>query len=806
MNEVKAQPGRRSSVARNSVIMTLGFVLTSGFLFLNDLSVIEVFGPAVHGQVTLALSVAIFGAMLCDLGLASKAGVRTIAALRGRGSTGELGAAVGRLLVTLIVTGLLAAAAVNLASPVLAAWLAVEPFALRQASIWLFAGAGVRAAAMVFIGFERMLYVAVLGALAEGARFVWTLLCGLLLLDERYLYLGWSATWLASMLASMACVAVMGAGLGVRIAWWPYRLREAGREAVRGLAYLPPLLTNQALPPLMFLLVGLTLAWRGTPGDEANARLSVLKLCFSLALVLRIVSQAMATSLFPVVARQGVDTVSPHLRRTLGHTVRVLALGAVGALGGFIALGPWALAWWDARQGTALYAEGLPTLLLLTAAVAIDSYRVQVDQLLMGTRYVGVVVVGELVKTALLIVLIPLGAWWAAGAWTTEAGAACAVLVTVTVIAGCRGGVGPAGDGGGGRDGVAARRALGRAAGGGGHRDVVMVENPNRPAGAAIVSPRIVVIDGHTLNPGDLDFSPLAALGELVVHERTASADVLPRLEGAEAVLTNKVPFDAARFAALPALRYVGVTATGYNIIDTDAAAAHGVTVTNVPSYGTDSVAQHTAALMLELARHMAAHARAVDEGRWVHSADWCLPVAPVVELSGKTLGLIGCGAIGGAVAKIAAAMGMRIIAHTRSGQAQGDGFEIESVALDTLFAESDVISLHCPLTEQTRHVVDAARLEQIKPTAFLINTSRGPLIDRDALAAALRGERIAGAALDVLDDEPPPADDPLLGAPNCVITGHVAWWAREARQRLLDQTVSNLRAWLDGEPINVVG
>jgi len=443
MNEVKAQPGRRSSVARNSVIMTLGFVLTSGFLFLNDLAVIEVFGPAAHGQVTLALSVAIFGAMLCDLGLASKAGVRTIAAMRGRGGTGGLGAAVGRLLVTLIVTGLLAAAAVNLVSPVLAAWLAVEPFALRQASIWLFAGAGVRAAAMVFIGFERMLYVAVLGALAEGARFAWTLLCGLLALDERYLYLGWSATWLASMLASMACVAVMCAGHGVRIAWWPLRLREAVREAVRGLAYLPPLLTNQALPPVLFLLVGLTLEQRGTPGDEATARLSVLKLCFSLALVLRIVSQAMATSLFPVVARQNVDTFSPALSRTLGNTVRVLALGAVGALGLFIALGPTALAWWDARQGTALYAAGLPTLLLLTAAVACDSYRVQVDQLLMGTRFVGVVVLGELVKMALLIVLIPAGVLLAASAgWTAgmpEAGAAAAVLLAVASVAAWRG-------------------------------------------------------------------------------------------------------------------------------------------------------------------------------------------------------------------------------------------------------------------------------------------------------------------------------------------------------------------------------
>ncbi len=441
---MQAQPGKHASVARNSVVMTLGFVLTSGFLFINDLAVIEVFGPVVHGQVTLALSVAIFGAMLCDLGLASKAGVRTIAALRGHANDQELGAAVGRLMVTLMVVGLLAAVLLSVASPMLAGWLGAEPFALRQAAIWLFAGAGVRACAMVFIGFERMMYVAVLGALAEGARFGWTLLCGLLALDERYLYLGWSATWLASMLGSMACVAVMLAAGGVRIAWWPYRIGAAIGEVRRGVSYLPPILTNQALPPVLFLLMGLTLQWHGTPGDEATARLSVLKLCFSLALVLRIVSQAMATSLFPVVARRSAggaadQPLDPALRRTLGSTVRVLALCAVVALGGFIALGPLGLAWWDARQGTTLYLTGLPTLLLLTAAVAIDSYRVQVDQLLMGTRFIGVVVVGEGVKMLLLLGLIPLGVLVGVEAWTADLGAAAAVLVVVAAIALWRG-------------------------------------------------------------------------------------------------------------------------------------------------------------------------------------------------------------------------------------------------------------------------------------------------------------------------------------------------------------------------------
>lgn len=446
MSQTSLKPGASSSVARNSVVMMAGFFVTSGFLFLTDLAVIDVFGPAGHGRVTLALSVAIIGALLCDLGLASKAGVRTIAALRGEGAVVELGHTVGRLMVTLLACGLAAAVVVSAAAPLLASLLHVDAFALRQASIWLFSGAGVRACAMVFIGMERMIYVAVLGSLAEGARFGWTLVCGLLSLDERYLYLGWSATWLASMLVSIGCVAVMLGAMRVRIAWWPYHAGRALREVGRGLAYLPPMLTNQALPPLLFLLVGLSLQWMRISADDATARLSVLKLCFSLALVLRIVSQAMATSLFPVVARQSAGaggspsdgpTLDPALLRMLGGTVRVLALCAVGAMGLFIAIGPWGLAWWDARQGTVLYAHGLPTLLLLTAAVAIDSYRVQVDQLLMGTRHVGTVVVGELTKTALLLPMIPLGVWLVTD--RADVGAAAALLMLVLVIAAWRG-------------------------------------------------------------------------------------------------------------------------------------------------------------------------------------------------------------------------------------------------------------------------------------------------------------------------------------------------------------------------------
>lgn len=321
------------------------------------------------------------------------------------------------------------------------------------------------------------------------------------------------------------------------------------------------------------------------------------------------------------------------------------------------------------------------------------------------------------------------------------------------------------------------------------------------------MSARIVVIDGHTLNPGDLSWDDLAALADLAVHDRTPPDQVNDRLADADAVFTNKVPFDAARFAALPRLKYVGVTATGYNVIDTAAAREHGVTVTNVPNYGTQAVAQHTIALVLELANQTSAHARAVAQGGWSSGDDWCLPVAPTVELAGKTLGLVGLGRIGLAVARIGGALGMRIIAHTPTRRPidPSEGVAVEYVDLDTLFAQADVVSLHCPLTPQSERMVNAARLASMKPSAFVVNTSRGPLIDPVALAAALRDGVIAGAAVDVLDTEPPPADDPLLSAPRCVVTGHVAWYAREARQRLMDQAVANYRAFRDGELINVV-
>jgi glycerate dehydrogenase len=319
--------------------------------------------------------------------------------------------------------------------------------------------------------------------------------------------------------------------------------------------------------------------------------------------------------------------------------------------------------------------------------------------------------------------------------------------------------------------------------------------------------PRIVVLDGHTLNPGDLDWSPLSALGTLEVHDRTAAQDIVARAAGAACVLTNKTPLSRTTIEALPALRYVGVLATGYNIVDVAAAAERGIPVTNVPLYGTDTVAQHTAALLLELTRGISVHDRAVKAGDWSRCADWCFARTPIFELTHRTLGLVGTGRIALTFARIAAAMGMRLVAHNPRwpGPDRLGGLDIEPRSLDDLFREADVVSLHCPLTADNRHLVNRSRLALMKPHALLINTSRGLLVDNDALASALHEGRIGGAALDVLDVEPPPADNPLLAAPNCVITPHIAWYAIEARRRLLETAAANLAAYLGGRIVNRV-
>ena len=315
-------------------------------------------------------------------------------------------------------------------------------------------------------------------------------------------------------------------------------------------------------------------------------------------------------------------------------------------------------------------------------------------------------------------------------------------------------------------------------------------------------SPSIVVLDGHTLNPGDLDWSPLAALGRLTVHERTAAAEVRARAEGAGLLLTNKSALTRELIGVLPELLYIGVLATGYNVVDTAAAAARGIPVTNVPGYGTAAVAQHVFALLLELTQQTGLHSESVRAGDWSRGADWCYWHTPLVELSGLTMGIVGMGSIGQAVAEIARAFGMKVIAVTRTARTVAGA---ECVSVEELFRRADVVSLHCPLTPETNGMVNAARLAAMKPSAFLINTGRGPLVVEPDLAEALRAGRIAGAALDVLSTEPPAADNPLLSAPRCLITPHLAWAARASRQRLMDAVVENVRAFLAGTPVHVV-
>jgi len=314
---------------------------------------------------------------------------------------------------------------------------------------------------------------------------------------------------------------------------------------------------------------------------------------------------------------------------------------------------------------------------------------------------------------------------------------------------------------------------------------------------------KIVVLDGSTLNPGDLSWEPLEALGTCAIYDRTKKEEILSRAAGAEILLTNKTLLTCPIIKALPSLRYIGVLATGYNIVDHIAAAEAGVVLTNVPAYSTMSVAQMVFAHLLNLTHSMGHHTQAVRDGRWSSCPDFSFADAPLIELAGKTLGIVGPGRIGTAVAKIGMAFGMDVIAYSRSGRAPLP--EIRAVSLDDVFAMSDVVTLHCPLTPETKHMVNAERLAMMKATAYIINTSRGPVIDELALAEALNGGMIAGAGLDVLSVEPPPADNPLLKARNCHITPHFAWASTAARKRLMDEVVENVRAFIAGKPRNVV-
>jgi len=315
---------------------------------------------------------------------------------------------------------------------------------------------------------------------------------------------------------------------------------------------------------------------------------------------------------------------------------------------------------------------------------------------------------------------------------------------------------------------------------------------------------KIVVLDGHTLNPGDLSWEGLEALGETAIYDRTPEDQVVARAQGAQVVLVNKVSLSRETLDQLPDLRFIGVLATGYNIVDVEAAAERGIPVCNVPTYGTQSVAQMAFAHILNLTQHVAHHAETVKAGRWAESDDWCYWDYPLIELMGLTLGVVGYGRIGRQSAAIGRALGMRVIAHDAYVEDSGDP-DIAMVGLETLLRESDVVTLHCPLTPETENLMNAERLALMKPTAFLVNTSRGPLVDEPALAQALNEGRIAGAGLDVLGVEPALPDNPLLTAKNCYITPHIAWATASARRRLMGTAVENVRAFTQGRLQNVV-
>jgi len=315
----------------------------------------------------------------------------------------------------------------------------------------------------------------------------------------------------------------------------------------------------------------------------------------------------------------------------------------------------------------------------------------------------------------------------------------------------------------------------------------------------------IVILDGYTLNPGDQDWAPVNALGKVTVYDRSSPEQIIERAIDADAVLVNKVVLNESILSQLPKLKYIGVCATGYNNIDIDSTNKHKIVVTNVKAYGPASVAQHTFALLLALVNHIELHSQSVLNGDWSASADFCYWKTPLVELAGKTIGLIGLGDIGSQVAKIALAFGMKVIAYRKNPE-QTQNQEIQMVSLEALFKQSDVISLHCPLTEETKHLINREKLSWMKPTSYLLNTGRGPLINEDNLAKALKDKIIAGAGLDVLSAEPPAVNNPLLSAPNCVITPHVAWASYEARKRLLQMAADNLAAFIKGDVLNVVG
>lgn len=312
---------------------------------------------------------------------------------------------------------------------------------------------------------------------------------------------------------------------------------------------------------------------------------------------------------------------------------------------------------------------------------------------------------------------------------------------------------------------------------------------------------KICILDGYSLNPGDLDWSPVERLGDVTLFDRTPADKIVERAADADIVLTNKVPFSADTLRQLPRLRFICVLATGYNIIDTEAAARQGVVVANIPAYSTMSVAQMAFAQILNITNHVASYAREVADGKWTNCPDFCFWDSALTELAGKTMGIVGLGNTGMATARIAVAMGMKVVAMTsKSADTLPEG--ITPAPLDDVLASADVVSLHCPLTPSTRHLINAASIAKMKPSAILINTGRGPLVDEQAVADALNGGRLAAFGADVLSQEPPRGDNPLLSARNCFLTPHIAWATIEARTRLMSTATENVRQFIAGEPV----
>lgn len=319
---------------------------------------------------------------------------------------------------------------------------------------------------------------------------------------------------------------------------------------------------------------------------------------------------------------------------------------------------------------------------------------------------------------------------------------------------------------------------------------------------------KITVLDGYTLNPGDLTWDALREVGELTVFDRTEFTDekIISNIGASEIIFTNKTPLTRAILSKVPSVKYIGVLATGYNVVDIAAASEHGIIVTNIPAYSTMSVAQLTFALLLELCHHTGSHSDAVFRGEWTRSIDFCLWKYPLTELDGKTMGIIGFGNIGRAVAGIAIAFGLKLLIYSHFQDLSYENENCRYASLDKLLSESDIVSLHCPLNESTRGIINKYTIEKMKTGVFLINTARGPLVNEKDLYEALESGKIAGAGVDVVSEEPIKAGNPLLKARNCIITPHIAWAPLEARTRLMKTAVQNLRSYLSGNPVNVVG